>query len=444
MKKFIKILLCLCLCVVSIGFVACGKESKIDAPATNALVSSNGGVVVRKGDYLYFANGYNSYEDVGKSDLDKSYNLGGLFVTKLNSDGEIEYTDSKELKNMTKLSGKLASFEATELFVSGDYMYFTTINTEETKKGALQTSHLEVYRIKLDSTDCKRVYRSYTDFENSNGDRVVTFKYFENDGKVYLLINENGTLKRVVCGGGIGDVTDIKSGVKSLVYSDGENVFFTTVEDDFYTISRYNIFTNKVTKKLHVESKDDVINSLFEVKFNNLYFKATMKNTSAEYLYSISLDAIESGEFSKYKKLTATSYSSIYLLSSEADGILLMSSSKVEIADSAKPLDKGSLVEKENMNASGTVIMVRNGFVYYYADKTISRWDYSSDESETIVKDSNMLTYHFDVLDNYLYYYATSGDNQYLYRVNIADRAEENVPQLVGKYNEGDAPTTEE
>ena len=146
MKKFIKILVCVCLCMVSIAFVACKKETKIDAPATNAQVSSNGGSVVKKGDYLYFANGYESYKDVSKGDLNKSFGLGGLYVTKLNSNGELDYTDKKQLANMTKLSGKLASFEATELFVSGDYMYFTSINTEKDKKGSLQTSHLEIGR----------------------------------------------------------------------------------------------------------------------------------------------------------------------------------------------------------------------------------------------------------------------------------------------------------
>lgn len=440
MKKFIKILVCMCLCLVSIAFVACKKENKIDAPAINAQVSSNGGSVVRKGDFLYFANGYESYKDVGKGDLDKSYNLGGLFVTKLNSKGEVDYTDKKQLNNMTKLSGKLASFEATELFISGDYMYFTSINTEKDKHGNLQTSHLEIYRINLNSTDCRRVYRSYNDFEDSDGNRTLTINYFENNGNVYILINDNGSLKRVVCGGSIGDVIVIKSNVKSLAVGDSNSIFYTTTNEDLYEISRYDIVKDTVKSKLTF-AKNDVVNSLFEVKFNNLYIKASM-NGGSEYLYRISFENFDNNVLS-LQKLTATSYTAIYLLENELDGVLLVSSSKVEIADSTSPLDNISL--QSNMNASATIMMVRGGYVYYYLDKTIYRWNYTTDTTETIATEvENILNYHFDMVDSYIYYYATTGSNAYLYRLNVADRSPENVPQVVGRFNDADAPKTEE
>lgn len=440
MKKFIKILVCMCLCVVSIAFVACKKETKIDAPQTNATVSSNGGIVVRKGNFLYFANGYESYKDVGKGDLNKSYNLGGLFVTKLNSKGEIDYTDKKQLDNMTKLSGKLASFEATELFISGDYMYFTSINTEKDKKGNLQTSHLEIYRIKLDSTDCKRVYRSYNDFEDSDGNRTLTINYFENNGNVYILINDNGSLKRIVCGGSIGDVDVVKSNVKSMTAGNSDSIFYSNVNDSLYEISRYDIVSNKVTSKL-MFSKNDVVNSLFEAKFDNLYIKASLSGGS-EYLYRISFADFDSNTLN-LQKLTATSYTAIYLLENELDGILLLSSSKAEIADSNSPLDNITL--QGNFNTSATIMMVSGGYVYYYADKTISRWNYTTDTTETIATDvENILNYHFDMVDSYIYFYATTGSNAYLYRVNVADRSPENVPQIVGRYNDADAPATEE
>ena len=56
----------------------------------------------------------------------------------------------------------------------------------------------------------------------------------------------------------------------------------------------------------------------------------------------------------------------------------------------------------------------------------------------------NILNYHFDMVDSYIYYYATTGSNAYLYRLNVADRSPENVPQVVGRFNDADAPKTEE
>ena len=441
MKKFIKVFVCLCLCVVSMALVACGKESKIDAPDKNAPVSSNGGAVVQKGDYLYFANGYVSVDDVTKSDLGKSYNIGGLFVTKTNINGDIQFTDKGNLKSKEKLTGKLSGFEATELFISGNYMYFTTINTEETKKGGLQTSHLEVYRINLDSTDCKRVYRSGVDFEDSEGNRVVTFDYFESNGNVYLLINEKGSLKRIVCNGGIGGTTTIKTGVKSVAHDESTNsIFFTTVNDGLYEINRYDIVQNKITNKL-ICSQDDTIGNLFAVKFNHLYLYASL-NGGSEYLYKISFEDVENNTVS-FTKLTATTYNAIYLLENEEDGILLISSSRVEIADYRNPLT--TITPMSNMDTSATIMTVKGGYVYYYSNNTISRWNYTNQEVEVIGSEiESICNYHFDIVGNYIYYYATTGSNDYLYRINFAEHAPETKPQLIGTYTAEDAPKTED
>ena len=64
MKKLTKILICLMLCVFSIGFVACDKrterEKNFTYPAAADPIVGNGGMAVKKGNYLYFVNGYQS------------------------------------------------------------------------------------------------------------------------------------------------------------------------------------------------------------------------------------------------------------------------------------------------------------------------------------------------------------------------------------------------
>ena len=62
MKKFTKILICLFLCVMSVCLVACNsgsdKDKNFNYPPASGAVSGNGGLAVRKGNCLYFVNGY--------------------------------------------------------------------------------------------------------------------------------------------------------------------------------------------------------------------------------------------------------------------------------------------------------------------------------------------------------------------------------------------------
>lgn len=444
MKKFIKLVLCLCLCVVAISFGACWK-SKLECPESDSAVKSNGGCVVQKGDYLYFTNGYSSLESITKSNATKKYTHGGLYFAKLNQDGEIESEENGNTKGIKRLSSKLAGFEASDLQIFGDYMYFTSVNTDENKSGELQTTHLEIYRIKLNGTGLKRVYRSGIDFEDDEGERQVKFNFFENEGSVYILIQEQKELKRIKCTAkSIGKAEVVASEFESIVINNGttDQVFYLTTSDDAYEINRYDVVKNKVITKLACD-RDWQIDSLFEVKFNNLYLYATATGSSS-YLYKLSIADFEARSFN-LTKLTAGEYT-VYLLDSESDGILLVGESKVEIAVFGKSLsDVDYLDLQENFDQDATIMTIKAGYVYYYKDKAIKRWNYLTDSEETIVNEENTIcNYSFDIVGNYIYYFATTGSNDYLYRVNIATSSEDKKPQLVGEYLEEDIPEAEE
>lgn len=448
MKKFIKIVVCFCLCVVSIAFTACGKKSKIEAPEANATVSSNGGIVVQKGDFTYYANGYKSVDNVKKSNLDDKYALGGLYVTKANNSNVLERDENGSLTYNNRLSSKLSSFEATDLHIFGDYMYYTTINTEQTKKGGLQTKELQIYRVKLNGTGSKRVYSSNIDFEDSEGKRVVNFEYFEENGNVYILVHENGTLKRVSCGKSISTSTIATNVLSYKTASDDNNknaqIFFTTTDDGNYQINRYNIVSNNIETKLTLDS-GDTISSIFAVKFNNLYFYATFEDVGEEFLYRMPISNIDN-EDSVYVssiKLTAISYTSVYLLNSYSDGILVFSSSKVEIIDATNPTE--GYTPKYNMPTDATVMMVEDSYVYFYKDKEIKRWNYTTDEVELIFTETNTIcNYAFDIVGDYLYYYAKVNSNDYLFRVSISGTTEDKKSELMGVYETADIPEKEE
>ena len=247
MKKFITFTLCLLLCVVSLGLTACGgKKEKVD---TSIASIGNGGMVVASGDYVYFVNGYSSYEVFTKKNLDKNFDVAGLYRAKVNSNGEFNYTDNGSIDGAEKISGDLAGFQSTSLYVFGNYIYYVTPTTEVNKKGELQTSRLDFYRISIGGGKAKKIYRSSESASN------VKFEYYYADGSVYLMVKENTTLKRIKATGKV-SVSTVAKDVTSLVLprdtddiftSDSyKNIYYTKTNDDGkIEIYNYNALSNK-------------------------------------------------------------------------------------------------------------------------------------------------------------------------------------------------------
>jgi len=181
------------------------------------------------------------------------------------------------------------------------------------------------------------------------------------------------------------------------------------------------------------------------VKFNNVYFYATFSNVGSEYLYRMPIESIVNKESIRTSsvKLTATSYTSLYLLDNYSDGILAFSSSKVEIIDEVKPLENIEL--QSNMPTDATIMKVEGGYVYFYKDKDIKRWNYIDDTVENVYTETNSIcSYAFDIVGDYLYYYTTVNTNDYLFRVSISGVLEEKKAELMGVYESADVPEKEE
>ena len=105
MKKKISIL-CLILCLSLITFFGCGVISLPAGPKYDDAVYGNGGFAVVKGDYLYFANAYIDYNNIGNNDnkfdrdgtMQKNY---GIYRTKLNASGVVDVNDKGSCLRMS-------------------------------------------------------------------------------------------------------------------------------------------------------------------------------------------------------------------------------------------------------------------------------------------------------------------------------------------------------
>ena len=447
MKKFITFTLCLLLCVVTLGLSGCGK-SKDDKIDTSIATNGNGGMVVTRGDYVYFVNGYTSYTTITKNNLSKKYDVGGLYRTKLNASGELDYTEDGSLSNIEKISSHLTGFESTSLYVFGNHIYYATPITDVDKKGNLQTSRIEFRRVSITGGDTEKLYTSKVDADS------VKFEFYYAEGKVYLMINEDGTLKRVTCTGKA-STKEVATDIASLVLprdsydvfdSDSyRNIFYTKTNDDGkIEIYNYNIVTGREEYRKVTDYKTC---ELLEYKFGHLYYKAS-GNEYPNYTYFYRVDATQSAitSLAEEKLTNDKNYTKLYLLDNETDGYIAQSDSKTYYLS----YNAGNISEPIIANESKIdIITIRNNYIYYKTENDIKRINYhnlkteGSAEEESLLTVNDMQTYDYDIDDNYLYVYATSGSNTYLYSIKINNVLEEDSYEnrILGVYNDGDAPT---
>lgn len=185
MKKKLLSLIIMCIMAVSIFFTgcSCSKTGLTDNPPTDANTTSNGGMTVIKGDYLYYINGY--LDETKKEELDKDGNKfgkitrTGIYRTKLDN-GKIQKDKDGFLTNSDLVVSKVVGFSNGGFYIIDDYIYYTTPYMNLSRDGKLQTSMVEFHRINIDGTDDKTIYATPESQEN------LEWSLYKIDNTVYL------------------------------------------------------------------------------------------------------------------------------------------------------------------------------------------------------------------------------------------------------------------
>lgn len=147
------------LLVVVVALIACVlgamyacesyKASALDKVGDkNAVVESNGGLVVKQGGYLYFVNGFTDYlTDKGKDNWFGNVTKGAIVRVTYNADGTLgdDYT-------VVVPKSVMASSENVGFSIFGEWIYYVSPSSEEDRSGKVQTDTLQFMRTKLDGT----------------------------------------------------------------------------------------------------------------------------------------------------------------------------------------------------------------------------------------------------------------------------------------------------
>ncbi|HEY8423705.1 MAG TPA: hypothetical protein VIL23_02980 [Clostridia bacterium] len=228
MKKRIFIILVTVIMTIGAVFGCAQKYPELDVqetPDAKYAVTSNGGMVVQKGDFIYFVNGYKPIEDTdGKNNVWGKVEKGGIYYAKLvggkekevvdyygkyltydNSDNNFDeefsgfyteaktYTDEND-KEQTRqqiavypVVSKLVTnggYAEGGIFIIDDYIYYASPTTKRDKKGNVQYELVDFFRTRLDGTGTQYLYTS------KSSEQKPVYGYYKYNNDVYAVFYE--------------------------------------------------------------------------------------------------------------------------------------------------------------------------------------------------------------------------------------------------------------
>ena len=209
--------LVLVICIAAL--VACNpyKADSIGSGDSSAAVESNGGYVVKQGRFIYFINGY-----VGES-ADNAWGAAtkqGIVRAEI-KDGKVDPTSAKLVVPKSVYNSSTAGGIA----VHGDWIYYTSVNTDKDKSGTASTVNTDFMRTKTDG--------SVTQLIGTIGTRSAKYMFTESR-VLYFVINTIGYIDF----SGMNDKTTDKGkgAVKGTLVENVENVVWDYATDTIFFV----------------------------------------------------------------------------------------------------------------------------------------------------------------------------------------------------------------
>lgn len=454
MKKFTKIIICLLLCVVSFSFVGCKdkrteQEKKFGKPDASAHIYGNDGLAVRKGNYLYYVNGYktvNSEEHTKEG----SYTHGALMVTKLDNNGNI-VTDEKGLIKddyYISLSNRLCGFEVTNLYVAGEYLYFATPSKENKGGDKAGTDpewakdYVEFYRIKLDkSSKAEKIYQAGVTYEN------LEFEYYSSNNELYIVTYEKGAAIDT-------DSSNNNALIKTAVSTKESTVIANNVVECKFGAEICYTIQNSSNKNYYLYSTNigsqpvEMLSSASSITINDIVNGKVYVTVTENSTKTLKSALVGSQSFTDLLYISESGYGDVLI---DNDIVMLVKDNVISFVGEEQMISSTLIIKDEDATKIN-VIGIDNGSVVYYVDgssdgekviKTVSHTNLvssGSTEIKTVATVKDFDTEYLDLDDGLLYFYKKVGNHSYLHRLNITNASTE---EMVGVYLEADIPEEE-
>ncbi|HIZ24658.1 MAG TPA: hypothetical protein H9812_04190 [Candidatus Gallimonas intestinigallinarum] len=179
-RKFSILAACSLLAASAASMAACGYQFTplSEGPSASDAVTSQGGFVVQKGDYVYFINGVETYTS------DNTYGTpvkGALMRAKM-SDIKAGINEAE-----TVIPSLMVAADYTSgIYIYGERIYYATPNNMGNTAGQVDNTYLDFRSTALDGSDMQFYFRI--------ADNAALYRFVEVDGTVYVVYEEDDNL----------------------------------------------------------------------------------------------------------------------------------------------------------------------------------------------------------------------------------------------------------
>lgn len=400
------------------------------------------GQVVKVGDYIYYGNGYTA-SDSDNFSYNKAKSSG--YLARLNIKENLKYSsDVKDVnkKHTTPIGvekvndKKLVGYQYQEMYVLGDYIYFTSANTHKTSDMENDYAQVSLFRVKFNGDKFKELVKDSA-FKTGEGSAITLQK--GSDNNYYFLIAEPAddstfTVKSLKVGDKIGELKTIVKDAKSYVLADEtstvKNVVFTVdsgKEQTTTSVKSVDFATGEETTIDNGEPGSET--KLLDRVGDNIFY------SSAKEIYQISATSANSYSPNANKFFyPAETISDIY---KAGDGFVFKTEGGALMYHDGSNTDPVSLAKSDEYD----ILFTEEDYVYISNSTSIKRISTINKELETIVEVTDMVSGQCGYAGGYIYFYAklgelelddeeekTTDDNYYMYRTDKLGNL-----QLVGK-----------
>lgn len=429
MKKTLFSLVLMLFMAFSVVLTGCSDKGLDPNPDTNALVISNGGTTVVKGDYLYYINGY--IDETTLADDDNEFgeiSFGAIYRTKL-VNGEVEKNKDGFVLKTERVVPKVCGFSNGGFYIIDDYIYYTTPYMNYTADGTLETNRIEFHRINIDGTDDKLIYTT------NASETELDWAVYKVDGKVYIatyleskivIINTEKKNSVVTSVENTTSYTfyyeEIYNAEKARNIDTQKYIYFTrsidTSKIEYLNykgneICKLNIATGEITS---LRMDDTYVYSIVKVNKDNIYFtKQNGKTSGLTLMYRKPVNETNSDNSIKNNwkigeevKMSGVAYSN-YFICDFGDNLMVASTS-----DATYIVEGG--VDKKVLDSAQTIVKVNNNYAYYINENKLYRFSLDGKMVDGQIKTEEVT----DVENTYLItnanYFDFDNQRVYVYR----------------------------
>ena len=477
-KKVIIIIAVVLVAILVLAGCESYKNATIERVDTDKPVESNGGSVVKQGNYLYFVNGYADYQSKTQDNWFGNVLKGAIMRICIDDLSDMNKAEIVVPKSV------MSSAENTGFSIYGDYIYYVSPSTTESRSGTVQNSDLQFMRTRLDGQKTQVI------LEIKDG-KSTQYKYtdkgltYVKDGNLYFKSTDAKRFKKSKDGDLIAE--EVTAFMPVNKYYDGKTttddvVFYTkastatydstntlyayvpgTKADDVITVIDKNTFVAGKSEDMLYKNMFSVsilgaateANGNVTLAYTKTYYSSNSTSGTAAGTFMYSFDATYAFDPAKERQISGEALSSVTVIGWE-EGVLSTSSTMTKYAYD-KDTKKAALPvefkdDNGSISSSAAIVSVQGNYVYYvlsnqlYSYKIDKPYSYVNVMGNSATVKTDFIRPEFITLNGKLNVFYFDKDNEYLYRYEFNDvKSQKDVtPSLVGRKKDADVTAEEE